>query len=71
MDHKFTEEIGNWLNTPEKERDYKYGALLLLKLSCNQIMYLNNLRNINGRKEFIEYNIRRYYNFRIQQFIHE
>ena len=71
MDHKFTEEICNWLNTPDKERDYNIGALLLLKLSGNQIMYLNNLRNIKSRKEFIEYNIRKYYNFRIQQLTHE
>ena len=71
MDHNFTEEIGKWLKMPERERDYTDGALLLLKLSGNQIMYLNNLRNINSRKEFIEYNIRKYYNFRIQQLTHE
>ena len=66
MDHKFTEEIGQWLNTPEEERDYKAGALLLLKLSGNQIMYLNNLRNPEGRREFIAYQIQKYYNFRVQ-----
>ena len=53
MDHKFTEEIGQWLNTPEEERDYKAGALLLLKLSGNQIMYLNNIRNPEVRRVFI------------------
>ena len=71
MDHKFTEEIGQWLNTPEEERDYKAGALLLLKLSGNQIMYLNNLRNPEGRREFIAYQIQKYYNFRVQQLTHD
>ena len=57
MDNKFTEEIGQWLNKPE-ERDYKAGALLLLNLSGNQIMCLNNLRNPEGRREFIAYQFR-------------
>lgn len=39
MDHKFTEQIRQWLETPEDERDYSVGALYLLKLSGNQIMY--------------------------------
>ena len=55
MNHKFTEEIGQWLNTPEEERDYKAGALLLLKLSGNQIMYLINISNPEGRREFIPF----------------
>ena len=71
MDHKFTEEISQWLNTPEEERDYKAGALLLLKLSGNQIMYLNNLRNPESCREFIAYQIQKYYNFRVQQLTHE
>lgn len=33
MDHKFTEQIKQWLETPEAERDYAVGALYLLKLS--------------------------------------
>ena len=41
MDHKFTEQIKQWLETPESERDYAVGALYLLKLSGNQIMYKN------------------------------
>ena len=39
MDNKFTEQIKSWLETPETERDYTVGALFLLKLSGNQIMY--------------------------------
>lgn len=40
MDHKFTEQIRQWLETHEDERDYAVGALYLLKLSGNQIMYI-------------------------------
>ena len=35
------EQIKQWLETPEAERDYAVGALYLLKLSGNQIMYRN------------------------------
>lgn len=38
MDHKFTEQIKQWLEKPEDERDNSVGALYLLKLSGNQIM---------------------------------
>ena len=27
MDHKFTEQLGQWLNSPDNERDYSVGAL--------------------------------------------
>ncbi len=33
MDRKFTEQIRQWLETHEDERDYAVGALYLLKLS--------------------------------------
>lgn len=33
MDHKFTEQIKQWLEKPEDECDYAVGALYLLKLS--------------------------------------
>lgn len=51
MDHKFTEQIKQWLETPESERDYSIGALYLLKLSGNQIMYRNIIAHIDSRHE--------------------
>ncbi len=33
MNHKFTEQIRQWLETPVAKRDYATGALYLLKLS--------------------------------------
>ena len=69
-DNKFTELIKQWLDTPADERDYAVGALYLLKLSGNQIMYRNLMANPSRKAEFIEYNIRKYYNFRVQALTH-
>ena len=65
MDHKFTELIKKWLETPEHERDYTVGALYLLKLSGNQIMYKNIIAQIDRRRDFVEYQLQKYYNFRV------
>lgn len=51
MDHKFTEQIKQWLETPEAERDYSVGALYLLKLSGNQIMYHNIISQIDWKTQ--------------------
>lgn len=70
MDHKFTEQIKNWLETPEDERDYTVGALYLLKLSGNQIMYRNIVAQIDRRHDVVEYQLQKYYNFRVQALTH-
>ena len=70
MDHKFTEKIKEWLEAPEDERDYSVGALYLLKLSGNQIIYKNIIRCIDSRKQFVEYQLQKYYNFRVAAFTH-
>ncbi len=46
MDNKFTELIKQWLETPSNQRDYSVGALYLLKLSGNRIMYRNVVAQI-------------------------
>ena len=70
MDNKFTELIGQWLNTPEAERDYGVGALYLLKLSGNQIMYRNIVAQLDRRHDVVEYQLQKYYNFRVQALTH-
>lgn len=70
MDHKFTEQIRQWLETHEDERDYTVGALYLLKLSGNQIMYKNIISQIDRRHDFVEYQLQKYYNFRVQALTH-
>ena len=71
MDHKFTEEIGAWLATPENERDWEKGAIYVLKLSGNRILFNNIMRCIDRRHDVIEYQIKKYYNYRVQDLTHE
>ena len=70
MDHKFTEQIKQWLEKPEDERDYSVGALYLLKLSGNRIMYQNIISQIDRRHDVVEYQLQKYYNFRVQALTH-
>ena len=70
MDHKFTEQIKQRLETPETERDYTRGALYLLKLSGNRIMYLNTVAQLDRKHQFVEYQLQKYYNFRVQALTH-
>lgn len=66
MDHELTKQIGQWLNTPEDQRDLKAGALLVLRLSNNRIMYQNFERNLNRSAKMIAYQLQKYYNFRVR-----
>lgn len=70
MDHKFTEQIKKWLETPEDERDYTVGVLYLLKLSGNQILYKNIVAALDRRHDFVEHQLQKYYNFRVQALTH-
>lgn len=70
MDIKFTEKVQAWLDTPAEERDYDQGAIFLLQLSNNQIMYRNLSRNTKKNAQFIEYQIRKYMKFRLADLTH-
>ena len=70
IDHDFTEKIQQWLETAHEERDYEQGALYLLKLNGNQIMYRNLMANPRGKAEFIEYHLRKHYSFRVKDLTH-
>lgn len=70
IDHDFTEKIQQWLETAHEERDYEQGALYLLKLNGNQIMYRNLMANSRGKAEFIEYHLRKHYGFRVKELTH-
>ena len=70
MDHNFTELIKQWLETPSDQRDYSVSALYLLKLSGNQIMYRNIVAQLDRRHDFVDYQIQKYYNFRVQALTH-
>lgn len=72
MDNNFTKQVQDWLNTPSAERDYEQGAMLLLKLNGNQIMYRNlTMRRTKNGEEFIEYQLKKRLTFRLKQVTHE
>ncbi len=63
----FTKKIQDWLDTPAGERDLKQGALLLLQLSNNKIQYNNIMRNPGKYADLLEYQLKRYLKFRLEQ----
>ena len=71
MDHNFTRLLKKWLETSPEKRDYTVGALYVLKLSGNHILYTNLITNIGSRHADIEYQIQKYYNFRVADLTHE
>lgn len=72
MDNNFTKQIQDWLNTPSSERDYEQGAMFLLKLTGNQILYRNlTMRRTPKNEDFIEYQLKKRLTFRLKQVTHE
>lgn len=70
MDIQFTERLKVWLDTPSKERNLDQGATYLLQLTGNRIMYQNIIRNLERNRDIIEYQIQKYYNFRVKDLTH-
>lgn len=70
MNQEFTKTVQDWLNTPAEQRDYAKGALLLLQLTGNQIMYRNLMANPKRNAPFIERQLQKLLNFRLQQLTH-
>lgn len=71
QDHQFTSKLQDWLNTPDPQKDWDEGAVLLLQLSGNRIMYHNISINPRGKAEFIKGQLQRYLNFRLQKLTRE
>ena len=71
MNEEFTKQVQDWLNTAADERDNAQGALLLLKLTGNQIMYRNLMANPKRNAQFIEYQLQKRLNFRLAKLTHE
>ena len=67
QDPKFTEQLQAWMNTPDSQKNWDEGALLLLQLSGNRIMYHNISVNPKGKAEFIKGQLQKYLNFRLLQ----
>lgn len=58
-----TSQISDWLNTSPKQRSLEDGALLLLRLNANRIMYQQILRNRLAEK--LEYELQKHLNIRL------
>lgn len=58
MNNKLTERLQDFLDTPREDRDWNEGAILLLQLTNNTIMYRNLSINPKGKAEFIEDKLR-------------
>ena len=71
MDQNFNNQVQEWLDEPFAERDYAKGAMFLLKLTGNQIMYRNLMANPNRNAKFIELQIKKRMQFRLAQLTHE
>lgn len=71
MDNNFTIKLQQWVNTPDEQKDWDEGAILLLQLSGNKIMYHNIAVNPKGKAEFIKGKLQKYLDFRLQQLTHE
>ena len=66
MDQKLTQRIKSWLDTPQASRDINAGALMLLQLNSNRIMYNNIVLSPAKYTEILEHELKKYYDFRVQ-----
>lgn len=71
MDNRFTNQLQEFFNTPEAERDYDKGALMLLQITGNKIMYRNISFNAKKHAKFINYELRKHFTVRLQKITHE
>ena len=71
MNNEFTEKLKCWLNQSREERNWDEGALMLLQLSGNKVMYRNLSINPEGKAEFIEGKLQQYLDFRLAELTHE
>ena len=71
MDKNLTLKLQNFLNTPEENRNWDEGAILLLQLTNNPIMYRNISLNPKGKAEFIEGKLRQFLKARLEIEQHE
>lgn len=70
-DNKFTQKLQEFMNKPDSEKDWAEGAILLLQLTGNQIMYRNISVNPKGKAEFIKGTLQKYLNFRLAKLTHD
>lgn len=67
FDNKLTQDIADWLNTPEDNRDVKAGADMMLSLNRNRALYNTVLRNPAKYMPKLVYELRKYLRMRIDK----
>lgn len=65
LDQKLTQQIQDWLNTPEADRDIVAGAEMLLRLSRNMALYNSAVRHPQKFAPKVAYELRKYLNMRL------
>ena len=71
MNNKLTEQVAQFLATPDEQRDWNTAAILLLQLTNNTIMYRNISLNPKGKAEFIEGKLRQFLKARRDIEVHD
>ena len=64
-------KVKEWLDANPEDRDLAAGALLVLQLTNNRIMYQNFMRKPKLYASRIEYELKKTYQFYLQQLTHE
>lgn len=67
----FTDKLKIWLDTPDEKKDWAKGALMLLQITGNQIMYRNISVNPKGKAQFIKGKLQAHLNFRLAKITHQ
>lgn len=70
-DPKLTKRIQNWLESPKDSRNIEEGAVLLLKLTANQILYKKIMRNPDKYAGYVESQLQRRFKARVIAVTHE
>ena len=70
---EFFDRLKKWLDTAEENKDYAEGALLLLKINRNQIIYQQNMMFLADkvRQQFITYELQKRYEMLLQGITHQ
>lgn len=65
LDPILTNKVREWLNTPERERDLKEGATLMLQLNRNRALYNSVMLRPEKFKDKLVYELKKYLRIRL------
>lgn len=68
---ELTDDIKKWLDTPADQRDNAAGAMLLLRVTRNRILYDNIMRSPVAKAPLLEYQLQKILKKRLADITHE